>query len=311
MPLGAFILRRLGLGLLSLLGVSVLVFLFLHLIPGDPVDHLAGGEATPEQRQKIEQCMGLDGSLPAQFGRFLGNVVDGTLGHQCPDPKGKPTVAALIGDAFPHTVALALVGLAFAIVMALPLGIYAALRRGTWFDTLAAIGALSGIAIPNMLLGPLLLLWFFVDLGWLPGPFEVGPMAIILPAFAIGTHLMAMLARMTRSAMVELLGEDYLRTARAKGLPERTVVWKHALRNAIMPVVTVAGLQFGSLLSGSIIIENVFARPGLGSLLLAAIRERNYPVVQGCVLVIAASYVLVNIAVDVAYGLIDPRVRRA
>ena len=311
MPLGAFILRRLGLGLLSLLGVSVLVFLFLHIIPGDPVDQLAGGEATPEQRQKIVQCMGLDVSLPEQFVNFLGNVADRTLGHQCPDPKGKPTVAAMIGDAFPHTVALALVGLGFAIVMALPLGIYAALRRGTWFDTLAAIGALSGIAIPNMLLGPLLLLWFFIDLGWLPGPFEVGPTAIILPAFAIGTHLMAMLARMTRSAMVEVLGEDYLRTARAKGLPERVVVWKHALRNAIMPVVTVAGLQFGSLLSGSIIIENIFARPGLGSLLLAAIRERNYPVVQGCVLVIATSYVLVNIAVDVAYGLIDPRVRRA
>lgn len=264
MPLGAFILRRLGLGLLSLLGVSILVFLFLHVIPGDPVDQLAGGEATPEQRQKIEQCMGLDVSMPEQFWNFLGNVADRTLGHQCPDPKGKPTVAALIGDAFPHTVALALVGLGFAILMALPLGIYAALRRGTWFDTLAAIGALSGIAIPNMLLGPLLLLWFFVDLGWLPGPFEVGPTAIILPAFAIGTHLMAMLARMTRSAMVEVLGEDYLRTARAKGLPERVVVWKHALRNAIMPVVTVAGLQFGSLLSGSIIIENVFARPGLG-----------------------------------------------
>ncbi|MEZ4399274.1 MAG: ABC transporter permease [Kofleriaceae bacterium] len=311
MPLGAFILRRLGLGALSMLGVSVLVFLFLHIIPGDPVDHLAGGEATPEQRAKIEACMGLGGSLPAQFGRFVGHVVDGTLGQQCPDPEGKPTVAAMIAEVYPYTVTLALAGLAMAIVMALPLGIAAALRRGTWFDTLAAVGALSGIAIPNMLLGPLLLLWFFVDLGWLPGPFETGAAALVLPAFAIGTHLMAMLARMTRSSMVEVLGEDYLRTARAKGLPERTVVWKHALRNAVMPVITVAGLQFGSVLSGSIIIENIFARPGLGSLLLAAIRQRNYPVVQGCVLVIAASYVVVNIAVDVAYGLVDPRVRRA
>ncbi len=311
MPIGAFILRRLGLGLISILGVSVLVFLFLHLIPGDPVDHLAGGEATLEQRQALERCLGLDRSMPAQFASFLGKVGDLTLGHQCPDPESKPTVMDLIVAVFPDTLVLAAAGMAVAIALALPLGILAAIRRGTWIDTFAAMLSLSGIAVPIMLLGPLLLLWFFLDLGWLPGPSETGPMALILPALAVGTHLMALLARMTRSSMVEVLGEDYLRTARAKGLPELSVVGKHALRNALLPVITIAGLQFGAMLSGAIITENIFARPGLGSLLVAAINERNYPVVQGTVLVIATIYVLVNLLVDVAYGIADPRIRRA
>ncbi|MDQ3298671.1 MAG: ABC transporter permease [Myxococcota bacterium] len=311
MSIGSFLLRRLGSGLLAILGVSILVFAFLHLVPGDPVDHLAGGEATVEQRQKIEKCMGLDQSMPSQFVSFLGHVLDGTLGHQCPDPKGKPTVAARIALVFPHTAALAFAGMLAAIVFALPLGILAAVRRGTWIDTLATTTSLSGIAIPQMMFAPLLVFLFFVTLGWFPGPTETGWMALVLPAFAVGTHLMAMLARMTRSSMVEVLGEDYVRTARAKGLPEGRVVFVHALRNALLPVITIAGLQFGSLLSGAIIIENVFARPGLGTTLLEAILERNYPVVQGTVLVIAGIYVLVNILVDLAYGIADPRIRRA
>ena len=311
MSIGSFLLRRLGSGLIAILGVSVLVFLFLHLVPGDPVDHLAGGEATKDQREKIEKCMGLDKSKPAQFIAFLGNVVDGTLGHQCPDPKGKPTVAARIFRVFPNTLWLAVCGMLVAIVLALPLGMVAAIKRGTWLDTLATTTSLSMVALPQMMFAPLLVFWFFVTLGWFPGPTETGPLAIVLPAMAVGTHLMAMLARMTRSAMVDVLGEDYVRTARAKGLPEGRVMFVHALRNALLPVITVAGLQFGSLLSGAVIIENVFARPGLGTTLLDAIRERNYPVVQGTVLVIAGIYVVVNILVDLAYGLADPRIRRA
>jgi ABC-type dipeptide/oligopeptide/nickel transport system permease component len=310
-PIGAFLLRRLGLGLLSMLGVSLLVFGFLHMIPGDPVDHLAGGDATADQRKKLQECMALDKSLPVQFGKFLGSIADGSLGHQCPDPKGKPTVMQRIAEVYPHTVALALCGMLVALILALPLGVVAAIRRGTWVDAVASITSLSGIAIPMMLMGPLLLLWFFVDLGWMPGPTELGAAAMVLPAIAVGTHLMAMLARMTRSSMVEVLGEDFLRTARAKGLPEGVVIAKHALRNALLPVITVAGLQFGSMLSGAIITEKAFSRPGIGLLLLDSIAERNYPVVQGCVLVIAASYVLVNILVDLAYGLADPRIRRA
>jgi len=309
--IGSFLLRRLGSGALAILGVSILVFAFLHMVPGDPVDHLACGEATPAQRAKIEQCMGLDKPLVEQFVAFLGHVVDGSLGHQCPDPAGKPTVAARIAEVFPHTMWLAIAGMAVAIVLALPLGMVAALRRGTWIDTLATTTSLSMVALPQMMFAPLLVFWFFVVLGWFPGPTELGPMALVLPAIAVGTHLMAMLARMTRSSMVDVLGEDYVRTARAKGLPEGRVLFRHVLRNALLPVITVAGLQFGSLLSGAIVIENVFARPGLGTTLLDAILERNYPVVQGTVLVIAGIYVLVNILVDLAYGLADPRIRRA
>jgi ABC-type dipeptide/oligopeptide/nickel transport system permease component len=310
--IGSFLLRRFGSGLLAILGVSILTFAFLHLVPGDPVDHLAGGDAPVDARVAIEKCMGLDRPLASQFIRFLGHVVDGTLGNQCRsgNPKG-PTVAARIAEVMPDTIALAIFGMLVAIVLALPLGIVAAIRRGSWIDTLATTISLSGVAIPQMMFAPLLILWGFIILGWFPGPTETGPLALVLPAFAIGTHLMAMLSRMTRSSMVEVLGEDYVRTARAKGLTEGRVVAVHALRNALLPVITVAGLQFGSLLSGAIIIENVFSRPGLGSTLVDAIKERNYPVVQGAVLVIAAIYVLVNMLVDLAYGLSDPRIRHA
>jgi len=310
--IGSFLVRRLGSGLLAILGVSLLTFGFLHLVPGDPVDHLAGGDAPPGMRQAIERCMGLDRSLPAQFVGFLGHVADGTLGHQCRngDPGG-PTVAARIPAAMPHTLALAVCGMLVAVALALPLGAAAAIRRGSWLDTAATVVSLSGIAVPQMMFAPLLLLWGFITLRWFPGPTEVGARAILLPAFAVGTHLMAMLARMTRSSMVEVLGEDYVRTARAKGLAEGRVLVLHALRNALLPVITIVGLQFGSLLSGAIIIENVFSRPGLGATLIDAIKERNYPVVQGVVLVIAVIYVAVNIAVDLSYGLADPRIRRA
>ncbi len=311
MSLGSFLLRRLGSGALAILGVCILAFSFLHIVPGDPIDHLAGGEVTPAQRAKLEKCMGLDESLPDQFVTFMGHIVDGTLGHQCPDPLNKPTVAARIAEVMPHTIALAIAGMLIAMLFAIPLGVIAAVRRGTWLDTFATAVSLSGIAVPMMLLASLLLLVFFAELHWLPGPTETSFAALIMPAFAVGTHLMAMLSRMTRSSLVEVLGEDFVRTARAKGVPERRVVYVHALRNALLPVITVAGLQFGSLLSGAIIVEKVFSRPGLGLTLLDAILERDYPVVQGTVLVIAVIYVIVNIGVDVLYGVVDPRIRRA
>jgi ABC-type dipeptide/oligopeptide/nickel transport system permease component len=309
LSLARFLIRRIGSGALAIVGVSILTFAFLHVVPGDPIDHLAGGEATPETRAKLEACLGLDRSMPSQMIAFFGHIADGTLGHQCPDPEAKPTVAARIFAVLPHTLALALAGMVLAMIFAIPLGVLAAVKRGTWIDTAVTIGTLAGIAVPMMVLASLLVLVFSAELAWLPGPTELGPAALILPAVAVGAHLMAMLARMTRSSMIEVLGEDYVRTARAKGVPEWRVLFVHALRNALLPVITVAGLQFGSLLSGAIIVEKVFARPGVGTTLLDAIAERDYPVVRGTVLVIAVTYVIVNILVDVAYGLIDPRIR--
>jgi ABC-type dipeptide/oligopeptide/nickel transport system permease component len=311
-PIGPFLLRRLASSGLAVLGVSVLVFLFLHLVPGDPVDRLAGGDATPELRVAMQRCMYLDRSLPAQFGIFLRNVGNGTLGQQCPNPEDKPTVMARVREAFPYTIQLTLGGMLVALLLALPLGVVAAVRRGSWVDALAAVVSLSGISIPTMWMGPLVIFVFFIQLAWLPGPAEPdAAFALLLPSIVVGTHLMAMLSRMTRSSLVDVLREDFMTTARAKGLPEWVVILKHGLRNALLPVITVAGLQFGSLLGGAIITEKVFARPGLGTLLLEGIGDRNYPLVQGTALVIAVSYVTVNLFVDLAYGLADPRVRRA
>lgn len=308
-----FLLRRLGSSAVAVAGVSLLVFLFLHIVPGDPVDNLAGGEATPEQRAELTACMGLDRPLLTQFGRFLGHIADGTLGRQCPDPKGnKPPVVALIAEAFPYTLELAFGGMLVALLLALPLGIVAAVRRGTFADAAASMVSLAGISIPTMSMGPLFIFIFYLQLGWLPGPADPdAPFALLLPSIVVGTHLMAMLARMTRASLIDVLGEDYVRTARAKGLPPHTVILKHALRNALLPVITVVGLQFGSLLAGSTVTEVVFARPGLGTLLVDAIRQRNYPVIQGTVFVVALITVVVNLLVDFAYGLADPRIRRA
>jgi ABC-type dipeptide/oligopeptide/nickel transport system permease component len=308
-----YLARRLGSSTASVVGVCLLVFLFLHLVPGDPVDNLAGGEATPEQRKDLEACMGLDRPMAAQLGRFFLHIADGTLGRQCPDPKGdKPPVVALIIEVMPYTAELALGGIVVAIVLALPLGVIAAVRRGTPVDATASLFSLAGISLPTMWMGPMLIFVFYVELAWLPGPGEPdAPLALLLPSIVVGTHLMAMLARMTRASLIEVLGEDYVRTARAKGLAPAVVVMKHGLRNALLPVITIVGLQFGSLLAGATITEAVFARPGLGTLLVDAIRTRNYPVVQGCVLVVAVVVVAVNFATDLAYGLADPRIRRS
>jgi peptide/nickel transport system permease protein len=309
--LGAFLLRRLLSAALALVGVSLLCFFFLHLVPGDPVDQLAGGEATPEQRADVIACLALDRPVHEQLGRFLGHVLDGSLGRPCPDGPGKPSVAARIVEVLPYTVELALGGLAVAVVLALPLGTLAARRRGSATDTFASLVSLAGVSIPTVWMGPVVLFVFFVTLAWLPGPAEAdAPLALLLPAIVVGTHLMALLARLTRASLVDELAADYVRTARAKGLGEPAVL-RHALRNALLPVITVAGLQFGSLLGGAVVTEKVFARPGLGTLLYEAIRTRNYPIVQGTVLVVAVATVLVTLLVDLAYGLADPRVRRA
>jgi peptide/nickel transport system permease protein len=280
----------------------------VHLIPGDPVDNLLGERADPADKAEMRACMDLDQPLVVQFGRFLKSVGDGTLGVTCPDKKR--TVSSLIREAYPSTVALAVAAMVVALFLALPLGVMAALRPRSALDFRATAISLAGISMPAMWLGPLLLAIFYVSLRWFPGPADRGGLAsLVLPAIMLGTHLMAMLARMTRSSLLDVLGEDYVRTARAKGLSSGAVVLKHGLRNALVPVITVAGIQFGSLLAGAVVTEKVFARPGIGTLLLEAISQRDYRIVQGCTLVIAVSYVTVNLFVDLAYGLADPRIR--
>lgn len=294
--------------LVAIAGVTVLVFLLVHLIPGDPVENLLGERADPADLAQMRACMDLDQTLLVQFGRFVRNVADGTFGQTCPDRTR--TVASLIWAALPSTMALAAAAMVVALLLALPLGIVAAIRPGSLLDATATTVSLAGISMPSMWLGPLLLSIFYVQLHWLPGPAEPeGVAALLLPAIMLGTHLMAMLARMTRSSLLDVLSEDYVRTARSKGLGATAMVLRHALRNALVPVITVAGIQFGSLLAGAVVTEKVFARPGIGTLLLEAISERNYRVVQGCTLVIAISYVLVNLLVDLAYGFADPRIR--
>jgi peptide/nickel transport system permease protein len=304
-----YLVKRLGSSVVSVCGVAVLVFLFLHLIPGDPVDNLLGEDARPQDKQELRHCLDLDQTLPVQFSRFVGSIFDGTLGYSCPDRK--TTVLSRVKKVLPSTVALALAAMAIALPLALLLGIGAALRAHTTGDALLTGVALLGISLPSMWLGPMLLYLFYVVVPILPGPGEDSGRlrGLVLPAIMLGTHLMAMLARMTRSSMIETLSEDYIRTARAKGLPAWKVVYKHALRNALLPVITVAGMQFGALLAGAVVTEKVFARPGLGTLLLEGIAQRDYRIVQGCTLVIAGMYVGVNLLVDVVYAAVDPRIR--
>jgi len=306
-----FVLRRLGTSLLAVVGVALLVFLLVHLIPGDPVDNMLGEGADPRDKAALRACLDLDRPLPVQLARFARSVGDGTLGTTCHDPRHPRTVASLIAEALPHTVELAIAAMVVALVLALPLGIAAALRPGSALDLAATTISLAGISMPSMWLGPLLLVVFYIDLRWLPGPADerAGLAALVLPSVMLGTHLMAMLARMTRSSLLEVTSEEYVRTARAKGLGPARVIVGHALRNALVPVITVAGIQFGSLLAGAVVTEKVFARPGLGTLLLEAIAQRDYRVVQGTTLVIAVAYVAVNLLVDLAYALADPRIR--
>jgi peptide/nickel transport system permease protein len=302
---------RVSRALLTVWGVVTLVFLLVHLIPGDPVDAILGDQAAPEDRAALRRSLRLDRPLSAQYAYFLGDVADLSLGHSFRARDRE--VASLVAEAVPHTLALAASAMAVALAFALPLGVWAATRPGGLRDRAASTFAATGLAIPNIWLGPLLVLLFGVELRWLPLPGDdpTEPAALILPAFTVGTALMAILTRQTRAALIEVLGEPFIRAARARGLSSRVILFKHALRNALLPVITVGAAQLGGLLSGTVIAEKIFERPGLGSLFLQAFFDRDIPVVEGCALVIAVAYVGVNLAVDLVYGLVDPRVRLA
>jgi peptide/nickel transport system permease protein len=311
--MSAGLLRYLGTrslrALLTVFGVVTLVFLVVRAVPGDPVDAVLGDQATPGDRAAMRAALHLDAPLLTQYTLFLGDVGDGTLGHSF--RRRDETVASLIAQVFPATLALAVAAFAVAWLLALPLGTLAAAKRGSGWDLGARGVALFGLAVPGIWLGPLLILLFGVILRVLPlpGDEDAGARGLILPALTIGAALSAVLTRQTRGAMIEVLSEQYVLAARARGVSTTRVLVVHALRNALLPVLTVGAAQLGAVLSGTVITEKIFEREGLGSLFLDAFFARDIPVIQGCVLVVALLYVGVNLAVDVAYGLVDPRVR--
>jgi peptide/nickel transport system permease protein len=290
-----------------LFGVTLAVFSMLFLVPGDPVKiMLAEFVTTPEQVAQMRAQLHLDEPVIQQYGRFVGNALRGDLGVSI---RSRRPVAAEITENIGSTGQLALASMLVAIGLGVPLGLLAALGRNSWLDVAAMVVALLGVAMPSFWLGFLLIFVFSLHLGWLPATGGGDLPHLVMPAVALGMIAAAIIARLTRSSMLEVLGQDYVRTARAKGLGGCAVIVRHALRNALIPVVTVFGLQFGNLLAGAVIVETVFSRPGLGRLIVGGILAKDFPLVQGTVLFVAAAYVMINVAVDVAYAYVDPRIR--
>ena len=299
-------LRRLYVIIPVLWAVVTVVFLLIHIIPGDPARNLVGENATEEQVQKVREELGLNKPLGRQYIDYWTGLARGDWGT---NPVTQEPVFSRVASRYPATIKLAFAAMLIATIFSIPLGVTAATHRGSWIDSLSTLVALLGISLPSFALGPLFVLIFSVQLGVTPVSGAGGIDHLILPALTLGAALSAILTRMVRSSVLEELGEDYVRTARAKGLPERTVIYKHVLKNGLIPVVTVLGLQFGVLLAGAIITERVFSWPGVGSLLVDSISERDYKLTQGCILVIAATYVLVNALTDAAYRFLDPRIK--
>jgi peptide/nickel transport system permease protein len=307
------ILTRLALTVPVVWVVVSLVFLLIHLVPGDPILQMLGDGATPADLTALRHQYGLDQPLWLQYLHYWNGVVHGDLGNSI---RLHDTVAHLISARYPYTMALTLTALGLGLALALPAGILAAVRRGRWLDQALSVVSLTGLSVPGLVLGPVLILVFSIVLGWLPvsGANSSGGRSIdwhylVLPSIAMGASLAAILTRMVRTAMLEELGQDYIRTARAKGLTETAVVWRHALPNALVPIVTVVGLQFGALLAGAIVTETIFSWPGLGRLTVSAISNRDYALVQGCLLSIGLTYVLVNLLTDVVNRWVNPRGR--
>ena len=301
------LLSRFVLALAVALGVATLVFLLMHLTPGDPVEAMLGESASGADRAALRTALGLDAPLPAQWWRFVSGLATGDLGRSI---GAQQTVATLIAERLPNTVVLALAALAIAITLALPLGLLSALRLGGACDRATSVFAVLGMSLPSFVLGPLLMMVFAVWLGWLPVSGSERAIGLVLPAVTLGLALAAPLSRMVRAAVAEVLHEEFIRAAYARGLSAQQVLWRHALRNAALPVLTIIGMQLGALLGGAVVTEMVFGWAGLGQLTLEAIQRRDYPLVQGCVLVVSLGYVGVNLLTDAVYGLVDPRVAR-
>ncbi len=286
--------------------VVSIVFLLIHIVPGDPVQQMLGEGARPADIVALRHAYGLDQPLGTQYVHYWRGVLHGDLGHSI---RLNDSVTHLVLTRYPFTVELTAAALALALLIAIPGGIAAALRRGKPRDHVIGVVSLLGLSFPSFALGPILIVLVSIKLGWLPVSGAGDWKHLILPAVTMGSALAAILTRMVRTSMLEELGQDYIRTARAKGLPERTVVYKHALRNAMIPVLTLIGLQFGALLAGAIVTETIFSWPGIGRLTVSAISNRDYPLLQGCILAIGLTYVLVNLATDVLYMVVNPRIR--
>jgi peptide/nickel transport system permease protein len=305
----AYIQRQLLLAIPVLLGISALVFFMLSYIPGQAPDIMAlqsGTASSAEDLQRVREQLGLNDPVIVQYGRFLINAVQGDLGRSI---RTNQPVTQIIANAFPATLQLAVAGTLIAIVLGITLGNLAAIFRGTWIDTVSMTIALIGWSIPNFFLGILLILVFSVQLGWFPITGQGGLERLVLPAMTLGLAGTGLIARLVRTECLEQLGREYVTTARAKGLRESTVIMRHVFTNSLIPVVTVIGLQFGRLLGGTVIVENVFARQGIGRIAVEALLDRNMPVLQGATLLLAIIFILSNLAVDVAYGILDPRIR--
>ena len=298
--------RRLASMVPIMLVVAVVIFLFLHMIPGDPAQVVAGPEASAQDIVQTRIKLGLDRPLHEQFWRFLSGVVQGDLGNSY---RTNMPILEMIGDRIVPTIELSFVSMVWAIVAGIFAGVVAATHRGKWQDQLTMFGAVAGISMPSFWLGLMLIELFAVQLGWLPSGGNTTYEHYILPSITLGSGVAAVIARFTRSSLLETLGEDYVRTARAKGAQEWRVVWLHALRNALLPVVTMTGLQFGFLLGGSVVVEAVFSWPGMGSMLVDAVNMRDYPVIQAEMLLFAIQFMFINLLVDVLYAVINPQIR--
>ena len=310
----AYVLRRL-LGVIPVLALVALgSFLLIHLVPGDAAVIMLGNEATPAQLEMLRTQLGLDRSLPAQFILWLGHALRGNLGESF--FLGRPVSRALL-ERLPATMQLAVLSLVFSLLIGIPAGLLAAVRQNTWWDQIVMATAIGGISVPSFWLGLALILVFSVQLGWLPSggytplweDVGLGLRTLILPAVSLGSMQAALIARMTRSSMLEVLRQDYVRTAKAKGIHDWSVIVKHALKNAMIPVITTIGTAFGVLLGGAVIVEIVFTYPGMGRLVVLAVQRRDYPLVQGALLLTSVIYVVVNLAVDLLYCVFDPRIK--
>jgi len=301
-----YIAFRLLLALPALWLILTMVFLLAHIVPGDPVQQMLGDGARAEDLQQLRHTLGLDLPLGVQYGRYLGGVLRGNLGESF---RFQQPVLRVVASHYPATLELAIVALLVCAAIGIPAGMLAAQRRGRPADHAIGVLTLFGLSVPNFALGPVLILVFSVLLGWLPVSGRGGISHLVLPAITLGAALAAILTRMVRTSVMEELSSDYVRTARAKGLSESAVMFRHAFRNALIPILTILGLQFGTLLAGTIVTESIFSWPGVGRLAVQAIQARDYPLLQGCILMIAVSYVLVNLLTDLVYAFVDPRVR--